>query len=229
MLIGNSFNSSAIPGDSRSAAAEAQLEEDLNRFLTLLVTQLQNQDPLDPLDSNEFTSQLVQFASVEQQIFQNANLEKLVALQETNQISALVDFIGTTVEAEGNQLPLENGLAEFTYTIPTNANNTTITITNEAGLTVFQIDADTSSGKHVFKWDGNNQFGVSQPDGAYNVLVSGLDFSGNLLEVAHTIFGRVTGAGVDDGLASLFMGDAIVIPQDKVLSVRETQTADSGP
>ena len=229
MLIGNSFNSSAIPGDSRSAAAEAQLEEDLNRFLTLLVTQLQNQDPLDPLDSNEFTSQLVQFASVEQQIFQNANLEKLVALQETNQISSLVDFIGTTVEAEGNQLPLENGFAEFTYTIPTNANNATITITNEAGLTVFQSDADTSSGKHVFQWDGSNQFGIPQPDGAYTVVVSALDFSGNLLEVTHTIIGRVTGAGVDDGLASLFMGDAIVIPQDKVLSVKETKTADSEP
>ncbi len=229
MIIGSSFDSSAIPEDSRSAAAEAKLEEDLNRFLTLLVTQLQNQDPLDPLDSNEFTSQLVQFASVEQQIFQNANLEKLVALQETNQISSLVDFIGTTVEAEGNQLPLENGLAEFTYTIPTNANNATITITNEAGLTVFQSDADTSSGKHVFQWDGSNQFGIPQPDGAYTVLVSALDVSGNLLEVTHTIIGRVTGAGVGDGLASLFMGDAIVIPQDKVLSVRETKTADSGP
>ena len=228
MIIGGSFDSSAIPEDSRSAASEAKLEEDLNRFLTLLVTQLQNQDPLDPLDANEFTSQLVQFAGVEQQIFQNANLEKLLALQETNQISALVDFIGTTVEAEGNQLPLENGLAEFTYTMPINAKNATINITNEAGLTVFQGDADTSSGKHVFPWDGRNQFGVPQPDGAYNVLVSGLDFSGNLLEVTHTIFGRVTGAGVEDGLASLFMGDAIVIPQDKVLSVRETKTADSG-
>ncbi len=229
MLIGDSFSSSALPQDSRSGVSEAKLEEDLNRFLTLLVTQLQNQDPLDPLDANEFTSQLVQFASVEQQIFANANLEKLVALQETNQISALVEFIGTTVEAEGNELPLENGLAEFTYTIPANAKKATITITNEAGITVFQGDADTTSGKHVFKWDGNNKFGVLQPDGAYNVLVSGLDLGGNLLEVTQTIFGRITGAGVDDGLASLFMGDAIIIGQDKVLSVKETKTAGSGP
>lgn len=228
MLIGNSFSSSALPQDSRSGISEAKLDEDLNRFLTLLVTQLQNQDPLDPLDANEFTSQLVQFASVEQQIFANANLEKLVALQETNQISSLVDFIGTTVEAEGRKMPLENSLAEFTYTIPVSAKKATITITNEAGLTVFQGDADTVAGKHAFKWDGQNQFGVLQPDGAYNVLVSGLDLGGNLLEVTQTIFGRITGAGVDDGLASLFMGDAIIIPQDKVLSVKETKTAGSG-
>ena len=128
MLIGGSTNSGGILEGSRSAASEAKLEEDLNRFLTLLVTQLQNQDPLDPLDANEFTSQLVQFAGVEQQIFQNANLEKLLALQETNQISSLVDFIGTTVEAEGNELPLENGLAEFTYTMPTSANTATIPV-----------------------------------------------------------------------------------------------------
>ena len=229
MIIGNSFDSGTVPEGSQSAASEAKLEEDLNRFLTLLVTQLQNQDPLDPLDANEFTSQLVQFAGVEQQIFQNANLEKMLQLQETNQISSLVDFIGSTVEAQGNTMPLENGLAEFTYTMPVNAKSGTISITNGSGLTVFQGEADTASGKHVFQWDGRNQFGILQSDGAYNVLVSGLDFSGNLLEVAHTIFGRVTGAGVEDGLSSLFMGDSIVIPQDQVLSVKETKTADSGP
>ncbi|MFQ5765088.1 MAG: flagellar hook assembly protein FlgD [Rhodospirillales bacterium] len=227
-LIGDTPTVSSSLTGSRSAASEAKLEEDLNRFLNLLVTQLKNQDPLDPLDANEFTSQLVQFAGVEQQIFQNTNLEKLLALEETNQVSSMVDFIGTTIEAEGRKVPLLGGQAEFTYTMPPGASSATITITNDTGLTVFKGDADTSSGKHSFVWDGRNQSGITQPDGAYNVLVSGLDPSGNLLEIAHTVFGRVTGAGIENGQANLFLGDTITIPQDKLISVKETKTAGGG-
>ena len=90
-------------------------------------------------------------------------------------------------------------------------------------------DADTSSGKHVFAWDGKNKSGILQPDGAYNVLISGLDFSGNLLEITQTVFGRVTGAGVEGGLANLFLGDDITIAQDTVLAIKETKTASAGP
>ncbi len=222
-LIGDTMASSSIPSDSRSAAAAAKNEEDLNKFLKLLVTQLKYQDPLDPMDASEFTSQLVQFAGVEQQIYANSNLEKLLALEETNQISSMVGFIGTTIEAEGRTMPLEKGKASFTYTIPAGANKATLIITNSDGLTVYKNDADTSSGKHVFNWDGISTSGATQTDGDYNILVSGTDYSGNLLEITHTILGRVTGAGVEDGVSSLFLGDNIIIGQDKLLSVRETQ------
>ncbi len=229
MLIGNSFSSSPISEGTKSAESDAKLQEELNRFLNLLVTQLKNQDPLDPLDANEFTSQLVAFAGVEQQIFANANLEKLLKLEQTNQISALVDFIGTTIEATGRNVPLQDGQAEIGYTMPTGTDSATITITSSVGLTVFQGNAETSSGKHVFAWDGKNNSGVLQPDGAYNVLINGLDFSGNLLEITQTVFGRVTGAGVEGGLANLFLGDDITIAQDKVIAVKETKTASAGP
>ena len=223
MLIGNSILSSPIPEGTQSAAAKARIDEDLNRFLNLLVTQLKNQDPLDPLDASEFTSQLIAFAGVEQQIFANSNLEKLLKLEQTNQISALVDFIGTTIEAKGRTVPLENGKASFGYEMPGLAANATINITNGAGLTVFTVDADTSAGKHTFNWDGRNQSGIIQSDGAYNIFVSGLDFTGNLLDISHTVFGRVTGAGIDGGSATLFLGEDIVIGQDKVVAVRETE------
>ena len=224
MLIGNSLDSSNLIEGTKSSESSAKLDEELNRFLNLLVTQLKNQDPLDPLDASEFTSQLVAFAGVEQQIFANANLEKLLKLEQTNQISALVDFIGTTIEATGRTVPLQDGKAEIGYTMPFNANTATLTITNSAGLTVFQGDADTSSGKHVFAWDGKNNSSILQPDGAYNVLISGTDFSGNLLEITQTVFGRVNGAGVEDGLATLFLGDDVTIDQDKIIAVKETPT-----
>lgn len=225
MLIGGSTESSALVDGSQSANSKAKLDGELNRFLNLLVTQLKNQDPLDPMDANEFTTQLVQFASVEQQIFQNSNLEKLLALEQTKAISSLVDFIGTTVEAEGRKVPLENGNAEFTYTMPPGAAQATLSITNSAGLTVYTSEVDNSTGKHTFVWDGKSGSGFQHPDGTYNVAVNGLDISGNLVNVSHSVWGRVTGANVNNGQASLFLGDDIAIAQDAILSVKETKQA----
>lgn len=224
MILGSTAAVTGLQEGSDAVASEAQLQEDLNRFLNLLVAQLKNQDPLDPLDSNEFTSQLVQFASVEQQIKQNANLEKLLNLQETSQVSTMVQFIGNTVEATGNTVPLENGRAEFTYTLDTNASDVTISIRNSAGLTVFTADGETGAGKHGFVWDGTDTIGNAQPDGAYTVTIGALDARGNLLSVDQTVFGRVTGGGVDNGMVSLFMGD-VVVSMDDVHLVKESPSA----
>ena len=219
-IIGNVANENPIEG-SQSSQAKAKLDDDLNQFLNLLVAQLQNQDPLDPMDANEFTSQLVQFASVEQQIFQNSNLEKLLNIQETSQISQMVDFIGNRVEFFGQKLPLENGIAEFSYVIPAGVSEATVNISNSSGMNVFYSDADTNQGKHTIKWDGMDKNGRQLPDGEYTVLVSAKDGQGSLSQVEHLMTGSVNGAGVDDGVVKLFIGDSIIIEQDKILSVHK--------
>ena len=222
-IIGNVANSSTIEG-SQSSQAESRLEDDLNQFLNLLVAQLQNQDPLDPLDANEFTSQLVQFASVEQQIFQNSNLEKLLNLQETSQISQMVDFIGNRIEFASQKLPVEDGAAEFTYTIPAGVRAATINIANSAGLNVFYTDGDTNSGTHTFKWNGLDKNGRQVPDGVYTLLISAKDAFDKLAEIEYTVFGTVTGAGVDNGETELFIGDNLGVGVDTVLSVKKPAT-----
>jgi len=221
MIIGAATEVTADEG-TQAAQAKSKLDDDLNKFLTLLVTQLQNQDPLDPMDATEFTSQLVQFASVEQQIYQNTNLEKLLNLQETSQISSMVNFIGNKVEFLGQKMPLENGAAEFSYVLPLGVKETTVNIANSDGINVFFADADTEVGKHTIAWDGVDKNGVQQPDGYYTILVSGKDSSGNLVEVEHLVTGNVSGAGVDDGVVKLFIGNGLNIEQDKVLSIKQT-------
>ena len=219
MIIGSS--TSSVPENSQSAGAKAKLNEDLNRFLTLLVTQLQNQDPLDPLDATEFTSQLVQFASVEQQIFQNSNLEKLLNLQETNQISQMVDFIGKRVEYFGQELSLEKGNAEFSYVMPSSVVDANVNISNSAGLNVFFAKGDTTAGKHTVIWDGVDKNGNQQSDGKYSVLVSGTDPQGNLVTIEHMMVGSVSGAGVEESQVKLFIGEDIIIDQETIISVRK--------
>jgi len=222
MIIGGS--SASLVEGSQSAQSQASLDDELNRFMNLLVTQLKNQDPLDPMDANEFTSQLVQFASVEQQIFQNSNLEKLLALQETGQTSQMVNYIGTQVEVLSQKLPLENGAAEFNYVLGTGVKDATVTILGPTGINVFTADGDTSEGKHNIKWDGKDKNGQQLPDGTYTVQVNAQDAQGNLLPVEHTVLGTVTGAGADNGDVFLFLGDNLTIDQTKVLSVKKPAT-----
>ncbi len=221
-LIGDATAASVGAAGSQSATSKAKLDDDLNKFLNLLVTQIKYQDPLDPMDATEFTSQLVQFASVEQQIFQSSLLEKQLDLQENNQVSNLVDFIGRTIEATGKTVPLENGKAEFAYDMPKGARKGAIVITNNNGTTVFNGEIDLTEGRHAFTWDGKDKNGNVQPDGAYNVLTSASDSEGNLLDVPQSIFGRVTGVSVQNGDVVLFMGDDISITQNRLLSVKET-------
>lgn len=223
---GSTSNSSST---SQSAQSQAQLQGQLNQFLTLLTTQLKNQDPLNPMDSTQFTSQLVQFASVEQQIYQNANLEKILKAQQSTQTSSLINYIGTTVEVTGKKVPLENGNASFTYTMPSNAKQASITITDQSGNTVFQQDADLTQGKHTFNWDGKDKNGNQLADGTYNVLVSGTDYSGKLLDISQTVFGKVTGASVNssDGSTQLTLGNDITANYSDVLSVKETPSSSS--
>ena len=220
MILGGATSTDGLAVDSQSVGSQEQLNEDLNRFLKLLITQLKNQDPLEPMDATEFTSQLVQFAGVEQQINANANLEKLLKLQQTSQISSMVGFIGNAVEAVGNTAYLEDDVAESTYTLDVNADNITITVRNSAGLTVFTAPGEPGVGTHDFVWDGKDKNGLAQPDGAYTIIVSALDREDNLLDVSQTVSGKINGASAEDGIVSLFMGD-VVIPMDNVISVKE--------
>ena len=226
MILQGISDSTATAG-GQAATDQQKLDEDLNRFLNLLITQLQNQDPLEPLDANEFTSQLVQFASVEQQIYQNANLEKLVTGQQNTQVAAMVSYLGTTIEADGNTVALENGKAMMTYALGENADETTIAIKNASGQVVAVTSGETAAGRHTFEWDGHDSEGEPLADGSYTVEVSALRPDGSFIDVSTTMFGRVTGATIEDNGVILSVGD-IDVPMESVLQVEQTKTAENG-
>lgn len=223
-LISGTTGSTNLDSSTNAGQAQERLQDDLNRFLNLLVTQLKNQDPLDPLDANEFTSQLVQFASVEQQIYANGNLEKLVSLQQSSQTSFMIDYIGKTVESLGDKVMLESGEAEFNYVLDKNSATTEISILNSAGASVYTANGETTAGKHNVVWDGKSNSGVQQADGVYKIVVTAKDREGATIEVTQTTIGKVVGAGNDNGEPTLFVGE-ILTPMDQILTVRETPAA----
>ena len=112
-----------------STTSMSKLAENFDQFLTLLTTQLKNQDPLSPMDSAQFTQQLVQFAGVEQQINANKNLETLISLQKSSQVMGALDLMGKKVEASSDKVPLMNKQATFAYELPKNAAQARLTVT----------------------------------------------------------------------------------------------------
>lgn len=209
---------------ANSETSRKSLAGDLSAFLNLLTTQLKYQDPLSPMDSTEFTAQLAQFASVEQGIQQNKNLESLIGLTKATQISTGVSYIGRTIEADTNVGALVNGRAEFLYNIPKTAQQTAITVRDARGQVVISKAGDTSVGSHNFVWDGRDANGNKMPDGPYTVTVSALDANKTAIPVATHMLGRVDGVVTSEGAVNVLVG-GVSIPLDKILSVKEAQTA----
>jgi flagellar basal-body rod modification protein FlgD len=227
MIIGASSTTTSAATDattSKAAADQNKLSGDLNRFLTLLVTQLQNQDPLEPLDANQFTSQPVQFASVEQQINQNANLEKLLAAQASNGVASAIGYLGTTVEGEGEALPLQDGSAQASYTLGQSAAEAGAIVRDLAGKAVFSTEVDGAAGTHAFTWDGVASDGRTLADGTYSLEIVAKTRAGAAIPATQTWFGKVTGVGSGAAGAQLNIGDDSVLLAD-VLSVRESGTS----
>lgn len=200
------------------------LAGDLTQFLNLLTTQLKYQDPLSPMDSTEFTAQLAQFASVEQSIQTNRNLESLIGLTRASQISTGVSYIGRTIEADTNIGALVNGRAEFLYNLPKAAASSVLTVRDEKGNVVYSKPAETSAGSHKFTWDGRNINGTQLPDGSYSVSVMAKDAKAEAITVSTHMLGRVDGVVTAEGDVNVLVG-GVAIPLDKIVSVKETNAS----
>jgi flagellar basal-body rod modification protein FlgD len=156
---------------SAAITGRKSIADNYDTFLNLLVSQLKNQDPLKPLDTNEFTQQLVQYASVEQQLQANENLEALQKLSAAQAALSAVGYLGTHVSTSGAQTTLQNGQASWTYRIDADAPTAKITIRNGAGATVHSRSTSLQSGRHALTWDGSLPNGGKAPDGRYSITI----------------------------------------------------------
>src|SRR3954465_7589760 len=169
----------------------ATLAGNFQTFLTLLTTQLQNQNPLDPLDTNQFTQQLVQFAGVEQQLRTNDQLASLVSLQQTTQATQALGFVGKTAVVDGATTNLSKSAASWTLGVEQNS-NVTVTIANSTGQNVFSGNyAVTAGANQPFSWDGKGNDRTQRPDGKYTLTATAVDASGKPVAVSTQIQGLV--------------------------------------
>lgn len=219
VALGNAYADSTTSGRNK-------LANDMNTFLTLLTTQLKNQDPLSPMDSTEFTNQLVQFAQVEQQIGQNEKLSSLIDVNAASQAAIAVQYIGLNAEAESSQLPLQDGNARFAYGVSSEAKSVGIIITDASGDVAYTSSGQTTAGVHDFQWDGKDADGNQLEDGVYKISVTALDSDGASIDTWTTVFGKVDGVTTQNGETVLVMGK-VGVPLSSVLSVTPSTASNS--
>jgi flagellar basal-body rod modification protein FlgD len=206
--------------DSSSITNGASLAETFDTFLTLLTTQLQHQDPLDPMDTNEFTSQLVEFTGVEQAISTNKKLDSLIALYNGSQLNDAVGYIDKTVGADGIILMMQGGESTITYDLGGNAKTASILVIDEQGNTVRTLQGDTEVGHHEITWDGKDENGNQLDDGLYGFLVTAIDTNDKPVPLVQGTTGKVTGVKMVDGEVILEVGDLEIALND-VLSISQ--------
>ena len=198
--------SSSVPATtSQSASPLASLSSNFGNFLNLLMTQLKNQDPTSPMDANQFTSELVQFSSVEQQISTNSNLSQLIQLTQSADVIQASSLIGKQVSVQSKQVPLQNGSGMLNFVAST-AEPVTITLTNASGASLRQVTMNAAKGTNTWNWDGKNASGQSLPDGGYTVTVTGALPGAAPTSIPFTVVGTATGVTTLDNAVNLQLG-----------------------
>lgn len=189
VVSATSTSSSSSSSNNSSSNNTTTIASNFQTFLTLLTTQLQNQNPLDPLDTNQFTAQLVQFASVEQQMKQNDQLTSLINIEKSAQSTQALVYVGSTVAVDGAKASFD-GSATWNLKAEKDT-NATITITNSAGQTAYSGSFSLNQGNASFVWDGKGNDGAQWPKGNYTMTATGKDSSGNSVGISTEIQGVV--------------------------------------
>ena len=179
-----------------SAAASASSDNQMiasnfTTFLQLLTTQLKNQNPLDPLDTNQFTQQLVQFAQVEQQMKSNDQLSSLVSMEKSAQQTTALAYVGATVVVDGATASLKNGVGTWSFNV-TKPATATVTIRDSTGQTAYSGTLSVNPGTQNFTWDGKSTNGTQWPDGNYTMSVTALDANQQTVGISTEVQAQVT-------------------------------------
>ncbi|MFN3228713.1 MAG: flagellar hook assembly protein FlgD [Asticcacaulis sp.] len=209
---------SSADAQSKISNSSKQVSETYQTFLSLLTAQMRNQDPLSPTDPSQWTSQLVQYSSVEQQLLTNSLLSNLVG--NGGDMSNAVSFIGKQVDGAYDKTELAGGKATWDYTLPVDANAVEATITNATGNVVWTGPiSGLKAGSNSFTWDGRNLSGQSVPAGTYAITLKATDTAGQTLAAKPVVSGTVTGVERMDGITLLRVGNTRV-PVDAITSVQ---------
>jgi flagellar basal-body rod modification protein FlgD len=185
-----------------------QLAGNFNTFLTLLTTQLQNQDPLSPLDTNQFTQQLVEFASVKQQVNMNTNLQTLISMQQSTESLQALQLVGANVTINSNTATLSKATgspATWGFSSPAPA-TCAVTITSSTGQVAFTGTTSLSAGNQTYSWNGQGNNGVTWPDGNYTLSINATGANGQPVTVSTQVQGTISAVNVSQNPPQVTVG-----------------------
>jgi flagellar basal-body rod modification protein FlgD len=210
--------SSTNSSTSGSTDPLASLSGNFDDFLQMLMTQLQNQDPTSPMDTSQFTSELVEFAGVEQQIDTNTSLGQLIQLTQGGEVVQASSMLGHTVSVQSSQLTLQNGSAGVQFTAP-GAGPVSIVVTDSNNDQLYATTVNATTGSNSWTWNGQNSAGNQVADGAYTVAVTEAGANGGAgTPLSFTVTGTATGVQEQGATVDLELG-ALSVPFSEIRSV----------
>lgn len=209
---------------ARIASGSGMLASNFETFLALLTSQLKNQDPLSPVDSNQFTAQLTQMAGVEQQLLTNELLKSLVSAQGGGDLDSAVSYIGKEATAAWPATKFTDDKATWSYELGSNAASATLQVLDGTGKVVWSGDApDKTTGVHDFVWDGKATTGNDGQNGeVYTLKIIAKNGAGGAVDAQVLTRGRVTGVEMFGGEAFLTVGNSI-LPLSTVIALEEAR------
>ena len=194
---------------STITSGQTGLNTDYNSFLKLLTTQLKNQDPLSPMDTNTFTQQLVAMNGVQQQLLTNNLLTSLVG--QGSSAATAVGLIGKQVQAQSPTATMNNGKVDWTYELDGNASAATLQVLDSSNKVVYSGNAPAlSQGQHAFTWDGSTSSGGKATSGTYTLKVIANDSALKAIDTNVFVTGVVTGVQQSNGATQLNLGSTTV-------------------
>ncbi|MBK8231928.1 MAG: flagellar hook capping protein [Candidatus Eisenbacteria bacterium] len=207
-------------GLTSTLAGGSELGRD--EFLSLLILQMRNQDPLDPMENQEFIAQLAQFTSLEQMMSLNQKFDDSMVLTQSLNNAAAAGMIGRTVRANGSQVDLADaGGTEVGYFLPVEAAEVTLKLFDDQGVLVRTItSSEGTSGPHHMTWDGKDDLGDRVAAGRYQLQVSAKDETGAAVDALTVVSGKVEGVTFKNGGALLLINGQ-ELPLSSLLEVYE--------
>lgn len=200
-----SVPTAASAAASTGTTALGKLTSNYSDFLKMLMTQLKNQDPTSPMDTNAFTTELVQFSSVEQQINTNTSLTQLIQLTQSGQLLQSSSMVGHTVAVSGTSIPLQNSTGNIQFTTQS-ADSVTVNVYNGAGTLLTENVVAAKAGVNSWTWNGQDANGTTQPDGAYKITVTDTPKTGTTTALPFNVLGLATGVVKNGTNLQLQMG-----------------------
>lgn len=206
-----------------------RLSADMDTFLQLLTTQMQNQDPLKPTDPTDFVAQLAQFSTVEQSVQTNDRLGEIFGQLQADSLKIDSALIDKAAEVETRQIALQDGAADIQYTLPRQAAEAQVRIRDANGEIVAEVDGATDAGDHQMRWDGTGAGGQTLPSGLYSVEILATDAAGDPIPASTRAHGVIAQVQQGDGESRFTLDNGITVTESAITRVSRLPDPPAAP
>lgn len=211
---------SSITSQGTAATTSTKVDDDKNMFLKLMIAQIKNQDPLQPMDPTQYVSQLATFSQLEQQTETNKQLATVSSAVSAVMSRADLSYIGMDVESKLDIFAYKGNSTDFRY-VTSGSDKVEIVISNDKGEAIRTVEGSAESGEQEFTWDGRDDNGELVANGNYKIAIKAVDSSGSAVQSVVSMRGIIKEVITENGVSVLVYENGTAVDSDMVVAARK--------